>query len=290
MKRFFQSVSIVFMITVILTALPMQAPAGENQSLQRRICPTSECVTECILARVGDRKERFSVTMPRYMPEASAECIQLFCGALERDSGFRRWGYDSVRASRDKGKDYVTITYQVHYRTTLELDLAAKNLAAGLVSQWDLAGLTRAQKAAKLWDYVAANWAYDKTLTNFTAYSTFTEKKGVCLGLVTACQLLLDEMGVPSRTVNGMIIETRELHVLLLVQLDDYWYVLDPTLAVEKGGKTGSALKNQYGRYFMPAALFHTDNFHKEFPMNREELLLGCAEIAENEIPVYFIS
>lgn len=290
MKKFFQSISVVFVFIVFVTAMPMRSPAGEGQGQRRSVCQTPGCVINCILESIGNREGRFSISMPRYMPEANEECIQLFYRALERDSGFRRWGFDTVKASRERNKDYITVNYQVHYRTTLEQDNAARAFAADLVSQWNLEGLTRAQKAGKLWDYIAANWSYDKSLTNFNAYSTFKDKKGVCLGLVAASQLLLDEMGVPSRTVNGMITKTKELHILLLVQLDDYWYAFDPTLAVEEGKGSDAALKNQYGKYFTPAALFQTEYFRKEYPMNLEELYPGCIEIAESEIPIYFIS
>jgi transglutaminase-like putative cysteine protease len=89
-----------------------------------------------------------------------------------------------------------------------------------------------------------------------------------------ASQLLLDQMGVPSRTVSGRIVATETPHILLLVKLDDYWYAFDPTIAAK--GKHGLpvCLENQYGDYFTPNTLYITDSFRRAYPMSEYDLLM----------------
>ena len=227
----------------------------------------------------------FTISVSVDLRESKLDGSALLYEALNQDSGFIRWGFMSARANRKREGDQVTYRYQATYRTTLEQDETARAIASEIVGQWDLSGLSSRQKADMLKNYILANWSYDDSLQNLTAYSTLTEKKGVCLGLTLASQLILDQMGVPSRTVNGKIISTRTLHILLLVKIDDLWYTFDPTELLSNR-KNPAYLKDDYGAYFTPDPMYLTDSFRRDYPMKAEDYYITLTDIPDGEIPL----
>ena len=267
MKRIIKLFLPVMLITSLLMTITAQAMADETQPGQPHICMTSESITEGILKHIGNRDGHFTVSLSSELPQAGADCAELLFYALNQDSGFARWGFKSARASRANEGAFIAYKYWVTYRTTLEDDNAAKNLAASLVKNWDISDLSNRQKADLLRSYITAHWRYDETLKNDTAYPALSENKGSCLGFVMASQLVFENMNVKSRAVKGIENNTATPHILLLVKLDDLWYTFDPTeLAREKPGMS-SYLKSSYADYFTPDAMYTSASFRHEYPM-----------------------
>jgi hypothetical protein len=276
----------LFTIAALLTAVPVPLAANEEFTDEIYICGSSEDISNYILHRLATRDPGFSISVPKHLPEAMMDSRELLYLALNQDSGFIRWGFSGAKAVRDDYGPNVTFKYEISYRTTLKEDIAARKTAADIVAKWELGGLSERQKIDQLRDYISANWTYDETLENMTAYPTLTKKKGVCLGFVMASQLILDQMGILSRAVNGRMIHTETPHILLLVKIGEYWYTFDPTSVA--GGKPGSPgyLDNRYGDYFEPNAMYLTESFRQMYPMSGVTAGSIYMTIMDNEIPL----
>lgn len=118
--------------------------------------------------------------------------------------------------------------------------------ADAVVKATIVAGMTDAQKATALYDYVSANVAYDyaalndflekDTGANFyvkqTAHSALVDGKAICQGFAKAYKLLCDKAGVPCVTVFGT---TKRAgggtvgHAWNRVYLDGKWQTVDTT-------------------------------------------------------------
>jgi len=264
----------------------MSMQATNLQLIEKRICMTSEEVAEAILWQVGARTPEFIVNINNSLPEAKMDGRALLRTVLDQDSGFIRWGYESARVFKTTEGESVAFRFQVTYRTTQEEDIAARTIAAAIADLWQESGLSDRQKVEKLIDYISANWRYDESYHNMTAYSTFIENKGVCLGMVLSSQLVLDELGIPSKAVNGKIISAKALHIVLLVKIDDLWYYFDPAEFVSRKPGSGFNLQNDYADHFTPDPAFLTEAFRKAHPMNESDLSLSYVYIEDNDIPI----
>jgi hypothetical protein len=171
----------------------------------------------------------------------------------------------------------VTFRIQAVYWSTAEEDAAARIIAAAIAGRWKESGLSGRQQVESLIDYIAANWRYDDTYTNLTAYSTFTDHTGVCLGMVMGCQLILDELGIPSKAVNGKVISAKMLHIVLLVKIDGFWYSFDPVAYAGRKPAPGTRLNDHFADYFTPDPKFVTEAFRKAYPMNESDLIDSAA-------------
>lgn len=70
---------------------------------------------------------------------------------------------------------------------------------------------------------------------NQTIYSVFVYRRTVCTGIAKAAQYLLKKLGIVCKLVYGRLYNSQEdsRHCWLLVQIEDKWYHLDPTFAMQ---------------------------------------------------------
>ena len=102
-------------------------------------------------------------------------------------------------------------------------------------------GMSEAQKARALHDWVVKNCAYDlpnakinrkygaDEYSPFDGKYLFLEHRGVCDSYVQAYWLLLQMAGVPCSAISGYVPEYREGHAWNLVHMDDHWAHVDTT-------------------------------------------------------------
>jgi len=273
-RHTYKAVLSVILVISLLFFGAAPIPALATETLQPRICNTPEELTGYILQLAGNRESRISVSIPVTLFEPKMSGYELLTYVFRQDNGPIRWSFQSVAITKAAHEGYITYNYQLTYRGTQEQDMTARRLAASAVDKWDLKNLSARAKMDKLKKYIPANWRYDKTLESMTAYSTLTGGKGTCLGFVMACQLLLDRMGIPSQTVHGRITETKELHILLLVKLGDWWYTFDPTALAREKPVLTSYLKQSYDKGFAPESEYLTSSFRRAHPMSSADLNL----------------
>ena len=259
-------------IAIIVILMSIQTFADEARTEQACVCLTMESVTECILKHVGNRENYFSVSVPCYLPQAELDCGKLLFDSLDQDSGFIRWGFEDAIATSVKEGANITYKYWMNYRTTLEYDNAAKNIASQITEKWNVEGLSDLQKLDMLKSYISANWRYDDLHKNIFAYPTLSEQKGSCLGLTMASQLILNNIDVNSRTVYGTLNDSGVPHILLLVKLDNLWCTFDPTELAREYPGTSAYLKNYYADYFTPDTMYLEESFRKSYPMTENDV------------------
>jgi len=234
-----------------------------------RICDTPEELASYVLELAAGRKQYINVSIPNDLPEAGMNSFDLLKLIFRQDSGFIRWGHSGTSFTKTGGAEYTTFSYTLYYRTTKEQDEAAKKLASALVAEWKVRGLSGREKVDRLRSYISAHWRYDRTLNNESVYPTMISGKGTCLGFVAACQLILNEMDIPSQTVHGRAVANGELHIQLLVKLGERWYTFDPTGLAKNKPDLSCYLKSSYSESFAPASEYLTESFRHDHPMGR---------------------
>ena len=258
-------------ISVILST---NVPAFAEQNVAPYFCNTSEELAIYVLKIVEERKQDLIVKIPNYLPEADMGSFELLKHIYKQDSGFIRWGHGGTAFSKARDKKNTTFNFTMFYRTTKEQDDAAIILAAEMVEKWKVGNLSEREKINKLKSYISANWRYDMTLENLSAYPTMVNRKGTCLGFVMACQLLLNEMGIPSQTIHGKFERSKETHIRMLVKLGNLWYTFDPTGLASDAPDLSAHLKSSYTGSFIPDSEYLTEEFRRGHPMNRGDLAL----------------
>ena len=241
------------------------------------VCATQEEFISRLLRQAGDREPVISLALPYPSAGAAPEGRALLTQAIRGDCGFVRWGIRAVGITTRETKENIVHTYKMAYYSTREQDDRAREMAAALVASWDLREHhTAYDKIAMLRSYISANWRYDETLQNQTAYTALRRQTATCLGFALASQLVLDETGIPSQTVHGRLVSTNELHILLLVQIGELWYTFDPTgLAMDRPDMS-HYLKSRYHKDFVPLGEYLTEEFRRARPMQTGDTRLAA--------------
>ena len=265
MKEIRMALSFLLTLAVLL-ALATPAIALQTASDQPYICETSEEFADCIIRMAGNNERQIKVSIPKTLPEADMDVLDMMTKVMGRDSGLIRWNWKGAGASRKIADDRVLLRIVLTYRATAEQNEIARKQAAAIVRKWDADKLSARSKMSRLKSYISTNLRYDNALKNITAQQTFAEKKGTCLGIVLASCMLLDEMGIPYQTVHGRYGQMSEIHIRLLVEIDGYWYVFDPTELARDDPNVSSYLKCDHGKYFVPDNEYLTEQFCSGHP------------------------
>ena len=272
MKNLYKISASLLLTALFLSFLSAAIPVSATKTPQTQFVNTSKELSEHILHSVARREAYISIAVPNTLPEAKMKGTDLLRQILRQDSGYNRWSHQGGNVKKTTKSDHVVFEYSLTYRSTREQDEIARNLAAELVAAWDTKNLSDREKIGLIKAYISANWRYDDTLAGITAYSTMTQKRGTCLGMTMATQLLLDEMGIQSQTIHGTILQTGVLHIRLLVKLGNLWYTLDPTHLALKNPSLFVYLKQEHGKDFLPDAEYLTDSFRHSYPMTLADL------------------
>ncbi len=120
---------------------------------------------------------------------------------------------------------YVTEIELIYTMTEAERETASvqyeKELAY-IVSMID-PGMSEAEKALWVHDYLISVSEYDEDGTYYDAYSLFTQRKGVCQAYSLAYAAVMRELGI-----NCVMISSSEMnHAWNLVEIDGEWYHVD---------------------------------------------------------------
>ena len=263
---------------LIAETIPAQTTGDTSTAEQAQLifCMDSAALSSHFVRLAGQREPVIHLAFPDTLPEAGKGAKAFLKEQMVEDNGAVRWGFQSAIVSTRKGEGFVVFSYTMTYHTTKEEDAAARTIAAETVEGWTLADTNGSrEKIDMLQRYISAHWRYDESLENQNAYTVLTEQSGTCLGFAMASQMLLDELGIASQTVHGRLASTDELHIILLVQIDDLWYTFDPTgLAMARPNRS-HYLKSEYHTDFTPLDEYCTDAFRGARPMHADELALA---------------
>lgn len=157
-------------------------------------------------------------------------------------------GYNIVDGSSDK----YSIKYYMNYYSTKEQESEAKLFAEQLASQLNLTSLSPANAIKAIYDWIAKNCDYDRTLKEQTWYrptgvtvnnigrnglwDVLINKKAVCQGLSRAVYYMVNKFVAPCRIIQGNEWYNQGLyyHCWNICEIDNLWYNLDCTSAVHQ--------------------------------------------------------
>ena len=119
-----------------------------------------------------------------------------------------------------------------------EKDAQTLALAGAVIDETTRADMTDYEKEKALYAWVTSNVTYDKdhydplkqvAQGSYEPYGPLADGKGVCLGVASVFQLLMDMTGVECVTVIGASRANAADHAWNMVRLDGEWYCADPT-------------------------------------------------------------
>ena len=119
-----------------------------------------------------------------------------------------------------------------------EKDAAILDMAGAVMEKQTRPDMTDYEKEKALYTWVTANVIYDQDHydplkqvdpSSYDPYGPLANGKGVCLGVASLFQLLMDMAGVECMTVIGASRANQGDHAWNMVRLDGQWYCVDPT-------------------------------------------------------------
>lgn len=120
--------------------------------------------------------------------------------------------------------------YSMSKETAVELedwiDQEVELILSGVDSSW-----SDYEKALYVYNYLTRNVVYDiDTLNDQSPVAALVYHRAVCASYAEAFQYLMLELGIPSTKAVGYATGDYSIgHAWVMVQLDGYWYYLDPT-------------------------------------------------------------
>ena len=178
-----------------------------------------------------------------------------------------------------------TYFFAIEYLATqAEIDEVSRR-AAEIVDSFALEGEDDVTKVKLLYEYICTHYAYDDTLTKFSAYDGLTTGSMVCQGYALLTYKVMWNADIPCRIVTGT--SSGENHAWNIVEVDGRWYNIDTTwdAAEEIGGVMNwdFFLKNTEDFYghtrFAP---YETAAYQQAHPMAAESLDLPRVTVTVN--------
>lgn len=128
-----------------------------------------------------------------------------------------------------------------------EQDRAMLEAAAQVLEQTTGPDMSPYEREKAVYAWITANVKYDrdhydKTVTldpaSSNPYGPLHNGKGICVGVASAFQLLMDMSGVECITVVGASRENAQDHAWNMVRLNGQWYCVDPTWDIGSSEET----------------------------------------------------
>ena len=116
----------------------------------------------------------------------------------------------------------VEFFYTMTTEERVSAKIAYEKELSEIVSQVD-SSLSEAEKALWVHDYLVASFGYDSEMKNYSAYSLFRDRKGVCQAYALAYTAILRRLGMEA----VMIASPSQGHAWNLVKVNGRWYHVD---------------------------------------------------------------
>lgn len=295
MKKALRVFSTILAILFIFSTAPFISSASavrierdyfDNQYAPTSVCNTAEEFWSLFESMLRAHESRIELSVPSNIDEITKnrprDVYDTFF--FEFDNGSLKWQVISyAECVAIRGYEYTTYVFdRITYRNTLEEIERAHAIAKHIVEDLRLEQINSFDKMDKIAAYVRNNWSYDFTLGNETALSVFETGNGTCLGLTMAVQLLLDEAGIESRTIQGTFKNDLYVtHIWLIVNLNGYWYSIEPTAMKAPG----LYLANNFDNYSLRSE-YQSEAFTSMYPLS--PVSYTQANVLPNEIAKLF--
>lgn len=169
-------------------------------------------------------------------------CDELLSASKDftKDSGLLSCYLQSARCEikRMSGCTYCGLKVMLNYTCSYkEYRLRISELnrtAVDIIHEAKQAGIEDWKKAYAVVQYCVNNWEYgrfaDSPGMEFTAYGAIVKRKAVCMGISLAICMLLKELGIPCRYIQGK--RDGEGHAWNMVFIMGGWFYIDVTDAI----------------------------------------------------------
>ena len=139
-----------------------------------------------------------------------------------------------IRPNRDNSYYYVTLVYDISYRTTAAQELELQQEIDNLQAEWAIDEKSDQEIIKHIYDYMCQNIEYDhENLEDdtyelkYTDYAALMNKTSVCQGYAMLFYRFALEYGIDCRLITG--IGNGGGHAWNIVQLGDLYYYVDAT-------------------------------------------------------------
>ena len=207
LKRFLCAVGTIG----ILLSSSLSVRAEDTRSLE-------DVIIECCIYNISADISRFHVTRE--------ELDQLF-QKLERTGKLPWYIHPTYFCNYDLDTGMAFSFDPTHLSESTFDQTLYEQKVADILDKCVLEGMEDWQIALSIHDYLAANAAYDESLSARKGYNLLVDGTSVCSGYAEAYQDLLNRVGIPCISV----ISEPMKHVWNLVNLDGSWYHVDLTWA-----------------------------------------------------------
>ncbi|WP_434334763.1 transglutaminase domain-containing protein [Mycoplasma capricolum subsp. capricolum] len=184
----------------------------------------------------------------------------------------------------------VVSVYSKEKSKIIDNETKARKMAKKIVEDNKWKELPALEKLIKAYEWMTKEVKYDygnrtgDLLRSQNAYSALIERKTVCTGYAKGFKMIMDELGIPCKFIEGDSNREESFiskHAWNLVQIDNEWYHVDTTSdRVER-----NEIKTDFNFFLNTNNDFvDTDTFYREFPNQGSRLRnLKFKNFVENE-------
>lgn len=139
-------------------------------------------------------------------------------------------GFEIKEIKYENLNNTVSVLYKFSYFDTMYQAKDINNIINNVIKE--NAPNLKSDYEKILWAYhwVIDNVHYDKSLSNSSVYSAFTDNGTVCVGYATLYNAIINKLGLDCKFVNGSVHNSKgNNHAWNIVKLDGKWYCVDVT-------------------------------------------------------------
>lgn len=226
---------IVFFLSIFLLFSVFQLNADAAESLSDRKEAAANDIYECLLAF-----DTYVDISEYNIPYSDRAATEIYDKALDKDLYLFNVLGNVTDFSNGDGfcSAYIDdgcflgfeFDYQGYSAETLKKQYSKlESKVASIAKSLKLSSLSDEWAVLAVHDYIALHCDYDEAnkpkRACYTAYGALVNESAICSGYSTACELLLDYIGIPSTVVTSDAMD----HAWNMVKLNGKWYHMDIT-------------------------------------------------------------
>ncbi|OWA33833.1 hypothetical protein B9G55_21090 [Saccharibacillus sp. O16] len=252
-ELFLKKKRIAFSLAAYLLAASVVLPIAPHTVLA---ASSDTSVITNITRALEQKKTSFTLQMSSSQAE---RVLSLIDSAITKAEPYARYTVDQFEMSTETSGNQATVTFSASYlENKQQADYVTAQVKATLKSIIK-PGMTSEDKIKAIHDYIVAKFAYDESLTRYSAYDGLTEGTTVCQGYALLGYRMLNLAGIETKIVEGYA--GGDLHVWNKVKLNGNWYNIDLTWDDPTPDRKGEV---SYGYYMVTDKLLARDHTWKQ--------------------------
>ncbi len=198
-------------------------------------------VISSITTALEQKKTSFTLKMSS---SQASRVLSLIDSAIANAEPYTRYTVDQFEMTTETLGSKASVVFSASYlENKQQTDYVTAQVKATLKSILK-PGMTQEDKVKAIHDYVVKKFAYDESLTRYSAYDGLTKGTTVCQGYALLGYRMLNLAGIENKIVEGYA--GGDLHVWNKVKLSGNWYNLDLTWDDPTPDRKGEISYNYY--------------------------------------------